>query len=159
MRRGFPLLMHSEARTKKNELFAPPPLARFVTSAFFTAELIHRAGLSVTEKLKNIQFLRADFRERLPLRLIKAGIAVVIVASLMYWKPAGEHAKRATLAATQMRRAKPGDTPVAKAFAWMKAELPHYPFFLTFPLFPAKLKEIWAIRDSPVAQCVNCMCG
>ena len=41
----------------------------------------------------------------------------------MYWKPAGEHAKRATFAATQMRSAKPGDTPAAKAFAWMKAEL------------------------------------
>jgi TRAP transporter 4TM/12TM fusion protein len=29
--------------------------------------------------------------------------------------------------------------------------------FLTFPLFPAKLKEIWAICYSPVVQCVNCM--
>ena len=92
--------------------------------AFFTTDLICSIGLSVTERLKRAQFLSTNFRERLPLRLIKVGIAVVIVASLMYWRPAGEHAKRATFAATEMRRAKPGDAPVAKAFAWMKAELP-----------------------------------
>lgn len=91
--------------------------------AFFTAELICRFGTLITEKLKNVQFLSSDFRERLPLCVIKVGIAFVIVASLMYWKPAGEHAKRATLAATRMRPVKPGNTPVAKAFTWMKAEL------------------------------------
>ena len=91
--------------------------------AFFTTELICGIGLSVTNRLKSAQFLGTNFREQLPLRVIKIGIAVVIVASLMYWKPAGEHAKRATLAATRMRPAKPGDTPVAKAFTWIKAEL------------------------------------
>ena len=91
--------------------------------AFFTAELIHRVGLSVTEKFKNSQFLTVDFRERLPLRLIKAIIVVVIVVTVMYWKPAGEHAERAVFAATRMQSANPGDTPVAKAFAWMKTKL------------------------------------
>ena len=93
--------------------------------AFFTAELICGVGLSVTERLKSAQFLGTNFRERLPLRVIKVGIAIVIVASLMYWKPAGEHAERSVFAATEMRQAKPGDSPVAKAFAWMKMELPH----------------------------------
>jgi len=93
--------------------------------AFFTTELIHRVGLSVTENLKNARLLSASFRERLPLRVIKVGIAVVIIASLMYWRPAGEHAERSVFAATEMRQAKPGDSPVAKAFAWMKVELPH----------------------------------
>ena len=92
--------------------------------AFFTTDLIRRVRLFVTERLKSAQFLGTNFRERLPLRVIKGGITVVIVASLMYWSPAGEHAERATLAATRMRPAKPGDTPVAKAFAWMKSELP-----------------------------------
>ena len=92
--------------------------------AFFTTDLIRRVGIYITENLKNAQFLSADVRERLPLRVIKIGIVVVIVASLMYWSPAGEHAERATLAATRMRPAKPGDTPVAKAFAWVKSELP-----------------------------------
>ncbi len=93
--------------------------------AFFTAELIHRVGTLITEKVKNVQFLSSDFREQLPLHVIKVGIAVVIVASLMYWEPAGEHAERSVFAATRMRSANPGDTPVAKAFAWMKIELPH----------------------------------
>ena len=92
--------------------------------AFFAADLICRVSRSITENLKNAQFLSADFKERLPLGVIRVCIAIVIVAVLMYWTPAGEHAKRATFAATQMRRAKPGDTPVAKAFAWMKSELP-----------------------------------
>ena len=92
--------------------------------AFFTTELIYRVGLSITKKLESAQFLSASFTERLPLRVIKVGIAVVIVASLMYWKPAGEHAERSVFAATRMRQAAPGDTPAAKAFEWMKAELP-----------------------------------
>lgn len=90
---------------------------------FFTTELIRRVGVSVAERLKNTQFLSADFRRRMPLSVMKVGIAVVIVSTLMYWKPAGEHAKRAVFAATRMRRATPGNTPVAKAFEWMKAEL------------------------------------
>ncbi|MDE0011447.1 MAG: hypothetical protein OXU36_09885 [Candidatus Poribacteria bacterium] len=93
--------------------------------AFFTTELIYNIGLSVTERLKSAQFLGTNFKERLPLRVIKVGIAVVVVASLMYWRPAGEHAERSVFAATEMRQAKPGDSPVAKAFAWMKTELPH----------------------------------
>lgn len=92
--------------------------------AFFTADLIHRAGLFVTEKIKDVQFFSVGFREGLPLRVIKVGIAVIIVASVMYWPPAGKYAERSVYAATRMRQAAPGDTPAAKAFEWMKAELP-----------------------------------
>ena len=92
--------------------------------AFFTADLIRSVGTSITENLKNAQFLSADIRERLPLRVLKVCIVVVIVVSLMYWTPAGEHATRATFAATEMRGAAPGDTPTSKAFEWMKSELP-----------------------------------
>lgn len=92
--------------------------------AFFTTDLIRRVGTSITESLKNAQFLSADVRKRVPLRAIKIGIAVLIVTALMYWTPAGEHAKRSVAAATRMRQAAPGDTPAAKAFEWMKAELP-----------------------------------
>lgn len=91
--------------------------------AFFTADLIRRVGPYITENLKNVQFLSAGFKERLPLRVIRVSIAVVIVTMLMYWTPAGEHAKRATFAATEMRQANPGNSEAAKAFEWMKAEL------------------------------------
>ena len=91
--------------------------------AFFTTDLIRRVGTYITENLKSAQFLSADVRGRLPLRVIKIGIAVVIVTVLMYWTPAGEHAKRSVAAATRMRRATPGEAAVAKAFVWMKTEL------------------------------------
>ena len=91
--------------------------------AFFTADLIRRVGPYIIENLKNAQFLSAGFKERLPLRVIKIVITVIIVASLMYWKPAGEHATRAIAAATRMRQANPGDSEAAKTFEWIKAEL------------------------------------
>lgn len=91
--------------------------------AFFTTDLIRRVGTYITENFKNAQFLSTDVRERLPLRAMQIGITVVIVTTLMYWTPAGEHAKRAVAAATRMRRATPGEAPVAKAFVWMKTEL------------------------------------
>ena len=91
--------------------------------AFFTTDLIRRVGIYIADNLKNVQFLSTGFKERLPLRVIKTVIAVIIVASLMYWKPAGEHATRAIAAATRMRQANPGDSEAATAFEWMKAEL------------------------------------
>ena len=86
---------------KRYDFFIGLPLA------FFTTDLICSVGLSVTERLKRAQFLGTNFREQLLLRVIKVGIAVVIVAFLMYWRPAGEHAERSVFAATEMRQAKP----------------------------------------------------
>ena len=91
--------------------------------AFFTTDLIRRVGIYIADNLKNVQFLSADFKKQLPLCVIRVCIAVVIVTMLMYWTPAGEHAKRATSAATEMRQANPGNSEAAKAFEWMKAEL------------------------------------
>ena len=102
---------------KRHDFFIGLPIA------FFTTELIYRVGVSLTGHLKNVQFLSASFKEQLPLHVIKVGIAGVIVATLMYWKPAGEHAERAVFAATEMRQATPGNTAVAEAFVWMKVEL------------------------------------
>ena len=113
----FLLWVALSREAKRYDFFIGLPIA------FFTAELICRLGALITEKLKNMQFLSSDFKERLPLPIIKVGIAVFIVAVLMYWKPAGEHAERSVFAATEMRQATPGNTPVAKAFAWMKVEL------------------------------------
>ena len=115
----FLLWVALSREAKRYDFFIGLPIA------FFTAELIHRVGVSLTGHLKNVQFLSTSFKERLPLHVIKGGIAVVIVAALMYWKPAGEHAERAVFAATEMRQATPGNTPVAKAFVWMKSNLSH----------------------------------
>ncbi|MCY3722438.1 MAG: hypothetical protein OXG97_09480 [Candidatus Poribacteria bacterium] len=113
----FLLWVALSREAKRYDFFIGLPIA------FFTAELICRIGVLITEKLKNVQFRSSDFRKWLPLSVIKIGIAVFIVAVLMYWKPAGEHAERSVFAATEMRQATPGNTAVAKAFVWMKAEL------------------------------------
>ncbi len=91
--------------------------------AFFTADFIRRAGFYITDILKNAQFLSVSFRERLPLHVLRTCMTLVFMAVLMYWPPAGAHATRATLAATEMRPAAPGDSEASKAFEWMKSEL------------------------------------
>ena len=64
----------------------------------------------------------------------------------MYWKPAGEHAERSVFAATEMRQAKPGDSPVAKAFAWMKMELPHTAVVAARWGFGSQLKVLGGVK-------------
>ena len=49
----------------------------------------------------------------------------MVLTAILFWEPLGGHANRSLYAATRMRSATPGHNPVAKAFWWMKAELPH----------------------------------
>ena len=72
---------------------------------------------------------------RVPKQLLKTGITVTSLILLLFWTPIGAHAKRAIFASTLMRTAKPGDSLIAQAFRWMKAELPgtavvaaHWPY-------------------------------
>lgn len=96
-----------------------------VSITFFTAELICFGASVLIGKLKHTRLLNDDFRRRMPQSLLKASLACVMLAALMFWRPAGEHAKRSLHAATQMRPAMPGSTPVGKMFQWMKTELPY----------------------------------
>ncbi len=92
--------------------------------AFFTAALIHLGASMMSEKLKHAPFFSESFRQRIRQPLLNAGIAVLMLAVPMFWTPAGAYTKRSIITAKEIRIAMPGDTPVAKAFAWMKAELP-----------------------------------
>ena len=72
---------------------------------------------------------------KVPKRLLKVGITVTSLIFLLFWTPIGAHAKRAIFASTSMQTAKPGNSSVAQAFKWMKAELPgtvvvaaHWPY-------------------------------
>ncbi|MYA71979.1 hypothetical protein F4009_03355 [Candidatus Poribacteria bacterium] len=72
---------------------------------------------------------------KVPKRLLKMGITVTSLVLLLFWTPIGAHAKRAIFASTSMQTAKPGNSSVAQAFKWMKAELPgtavvaaHWPY-------------------------------
>lgn len=85
-----------------------------VPIAFFTAELIQFLSNTVSSKFK-----RCSLQSKL-----RYGIAIVMIAMVMFFPPTVAHTRRSLSAATQMRQAKPGDNSLAKAFQWMKAELP-----------------------------------
>ena len=117
-----------------------------VSISFFTAELI-RLGVSVLiGKLKHTRLLNDDFRRRMPQPLLKACLACVMLAALMFLPPAGEHAKRSLHTVTQTRRAMPGDTPTAKAFQWMKSELPHTAVVAAYWEFGSQLNVLGGVK-------------
>lgn len=85
-----------------------------VPVAFFAVELVGFISATVSEKIKL----------RVPQTLLKGGIAVAMLAALLFWSPAGGHAHRAVYAAKGLRRVVPGRTHLQKAFQWMQTELP-----------------------------------
>ena len=91
---------------KRYDFFIGVPLA------FFTAELIHRFSNALIDKVKPIG-LRAA---------LKTGIAIALLAGILFFPPLGAHATRAIYTA-RLRSSKP-TSHVAKAFAWMKSEIP-----------------------------------
>jgi hypothetical protein len=54
---------------------------------------------------------------------LKTCTTVFILTLLMWWTPAGAHAKRSTFSARHLRTAIPGNTNIAKSFRWMKSHL------------------------------------
>ncbi len=94
-----------------------------VPMVFFTAKFICLGTSILIEKIRRSQFLNPDFGKKLSGQMIGSGAVIIMVVLLMYWPPAGAHARRAISAATQMRPAKPGNTGVAEAFEWMRKEL------------------------------------
>ena len=85
--------------------------------AFFTATLLQLLSETLCAKL--------NIRRQFPQTLLKTSITVVLLAILMYWTPAGAHAKRSIFVARHIRKATPGHAPTEKAFRWMKAHLPN----------------------------------
>ena len=84
--------------------------------AFFTATLIEFISNTLCTKLNIF---------RIPRPFLRTGITVVLLALLMWWNPAGAHARRSVFAAKHMRKAIPGNTSLEKTFRWMKAQLPN----------------------------------
>ena len=83
--------------------------------AFFTTALI--------QFLSNVLYAKFEHL-RVPQMLLKTSITIIILATLMWWTPAGAHARRSIFAARHMRKAIPGYTSTEKAFRWMNAQLP-----------------------------------
>lgn len=86
-----------------------------VPIAFFTAELIQILSNTISCHLK----------QRTLQSILRPSIAVAILVTVLFFPPTVAHTRRSIYAATRMRAAKPGNSSVAKAFEWMKAELPH----------------------------------
>ena len=84
--------------------------------AFFTATVIRFLSDALCLKLNAF---------KIPQSLEKIGITVACLAILMYWTPAGAHAKRSIFTARHIRQAHPGTTNIAEAFDWMKSTLPN----------------------------------
>ena len=93
---------------KRYDFFIGVPLA------FFAAEMITFFSNTLSRFVKQ-HHQRA---------VLKTGVAVVLLAGILFFPPLGAHAKRSIYAATRMRKATP-TTDVANALHWMKTALPN----------------------------------
>ena len=129
---GFILLAWRRQNTPKNE----PIYLAFAMWFLFWCALARDAkrydffiGLSVAFFAADLICFLADFygnqvEKRLLQRLLKTAITTIMLGSILFWTPTGGHATRTLLAATHFRRAIPGNTAEARAFGWMKNNLP-----------------------------------
>lgn len=54
---------------------------------------------------------------------IKTGITVTLLAALLFWTPAGAHAKHSIFTVKHVMQALPGNNNIQKTFRWMKSNL------------------------------------
>ena len=87
-----------------------------ISIAFFSTALIQFISDVLSTKLNLHRMLQI---------FLKTCVTVFILALLMWWTPAGAHAKRAVFSARHLRIAIPGNTSIEKSYRWMKAQLPH----------------------------------
>ena len=129
---GFVVLAWRRQRTPKNE----PTYIAFVLWFLFWSALTRDAkrydffiGMSVAFFASNLICFLADFygnqiKKRVPQRLLKTTIITVMLGIILFWTPVGGHATRTLLAATYFRQAIPGDSAEARAFDWIKNNIP-----------------------------------
>ena len=82
--------------------------------AFFTAALLRFILESLCVKL-NIQGILQMF--------IKTGVTVTVLTVLLFWTPAGAHAKSSIFTVKHGMPAVPGNTSIEKTYQWMKSNL------------------------------------
>ncbi len=129
---GFIVLAWRRQRTPKNE----PTYIAFVLWFLFWSALTRDAkrydffiGMSVAFFASDLICFLADFygnqiKKRVPQRLLKTTIITVMLGIILFWTPVGGHATRTLLAATYFRQAIPGDSAEARAFDWIKNNIP-----------------------------------
>ena len=94
---------------KRYDFFIGIPLA------FFSATLFQLLCDELCNKLKLQSVWRIG---------VKSGITVVLLAALLWWPPAGAHARRSVYTARHGRTAIPSNINLKKAYDWMKENLP-----------------------------------
>ena len=85
-----------------------------ISIAFFSTALIQHISDVLSTKLNLHRVLQIS---------LKTCVTILILALLMWWTPAGAHAKRSAFSARHLRTAIPGNTSIAKSFSWMKSHL------------------------------------
>lgn len=85
-----------------------------ISIAFFTAALLKYILDSICVKL-NVQKVFQLY--------IKTGMTVALLAVLLFWTPAGAHAKRSVFAVKHALISTPGHTSIERTFRWMKSHL------------------------------------
>lgn len=88
----------------------------FISIAFFSTALIQYISDVLSTKLNLHRVLQIS---------LKTCVTAFILALLMWWTPAGAHAKRAVFSAKHLRPSIPGNTSFEKSYRWMKKQLPH----------------------------------
>ncbi len=91
--------------------------------AFFTAVFINFLSNTISEKLSNQALENRIMTQHIPHSVLKIGITLLLLVPLLFWTPAA-HTKHTLYVANQLRKATPGETPIAETFRWMKSELP-----------------------------------
>ena len=92
---------------KRYDFFIGVPLA------FFTAEFIQFITNTFSESVKQNRQ-----------HLLRIGIAIIILAGLMFLPFIGAYTQKTIFAATEMRKPVPGNKHLITAFHWIKKELP-----------------------------------
>jgi len=94
--------------TSRYDFFIGVPLA------FFTTELIQMLAHDISQSVK-----RHNWQSPL-----KIGFTVLMLSLILFWNPVGGHATRILFTTKHLRKAMPGNNNIAKAFNWMRTELP-----------------------------------
>ena len=91
--------------------------------AFFAIAFIHFLSNAISEKLSDQAQEKTLLNQHIPHSILNIGITLLLLVPLLFWTPAA-HTKHTLYVAKHLRKATPGETPIAKTFRWMKSELP-----------------------------------
>ena len=94
-----------------------------VAIVFFTALVIHTLAKTLKNKITDFRFTPTFLKSTQAQVVFTTSIVVTMLSLLLFWSPAGAHAKRSLNIAQTLREPLPGDKPIAKTIKWMSENL------------------------------------